>query len=834
MSQISNMDDMKRRIQSLEQENMRLSERAEDSQILAFISQVISQASSKDEMLNKTLEHISMLKNIPIVACCQLQSGVASIVQSYVSFEHRDLNQQSFSCSEPISEMTFWDAPEARLSPLILRCIPTAALLIPFSSQYLGLGFYLFITRDEESNDFEYLALTLERMTDLLTLSLENRSLLKSYRMLNEKLERKVQKRTQSLRDTQEKYQSLVDGADVSIMLYNMTSFIEANPAALSMFHCSREQFFKLSPAELSPEYQENDVLSKNLAATYIEQAIEGGHAHFDWFHQRYQGEVFPSEVHLNRVILKGQTLVQAVIVDLSERLQVQYQLEKSEHRYRSIIENIQDFLYRTNVDGTVTFVAPSVEHLLGFSADDLVGKKIQEFYVQPRQREELLRQLHASSDGRVEGIQVELRHKQGHSVWLSNHVHMIYDEAGVFVGVEGIARDLTDLKKMEMQFYQAQKMESLGTLVGGIAHDFNNMLAGMTGTLYLMKAKLGGQNELLKRVDDMETQAFRASDMIKQLLSFARKGEVNLQKLSLSSLFKEVAKLLRQTTPENIELHLDGVDEGLEIHGDPSLLQQIWMNLVNNARDALSDTTSPEIHISLKKCAVDTEIMKQHPYLEYEAELAKMTVSDNGTGISKEHQQKIFEPFFTTKDKGTGLGLAMIYGAVHSHDGWIDVESVLGQGTSFHVYIPLQIEDMTAVELDDENLIAHGHQEMILVVDDDKMIRDVSCELLKSLDYRVIQAEDGQKALALFEAYKDDISLILTDVVMPNMGGWEFAQLVWLQKPDLPIIFISGYAEKEPMTLSEALDYVIILKKPCAIEDLSQSIQKLLGSSQI
>jgi len=259
--------------------------------------------------------------------------------------------------------------------------------------------------------------------------------------------------------------------------------------------------------------------------------------------------------------------------------------------------------------------------------------------------------------------------------------------------------------------------------------------------------------------------------------------------------------------------------------------LQQIWINLVNNARDALNDTDSPEIHVSLEKCNVTAQMLEQHPELLRNEMWSKLTVSDNGKGIAKDHLEKIFEPFFTTKskDKGTGLGLAMIYGAVKSHHGWVDVDSTLGQGTSFHVYIPLLKASQSKQVRGDGEVIAEGHGEWILVVDDDDVIREVTCELLESLNYQVLSASDGEQGLQIFQKHSDDIALLLTDVVMPKVGGWDLASNIWMLKRKLPTIFISGYAEEQTSILPEELDYVTILNKPCSIEDLSQSIQKLL-----
>jgi signal transduction histidine kinase len=308
-----------------------------------------------------------------------------------------------------------------------------------------------------------------------------------------------------------------------------------------------------------------------------------------------------------------------------------------------------------------------------------------------------------------------------------------------------GIQSDLTRIEDMEHQFHQAQKMEALGTLVGGIAHDFNNILAGMTGGLYLAKKGVQDNPDILQRLTSVEQLAHRAAEMIKQLLTFARKDRVCMKEMPLTPFIKEILKFLRASVPENIMIHQNICSHDLQIKGDGTQLHQVLMNLVNNARDALEGVDDPVITIRLEEFHTDDEFLKTHTY--FTAGLyAHLSVEDNGCGIPDHQIEHLFEPFFTTKEvgKGTGLGLAMVFGAVKSHHGFVEVDSVGDEGSAFHIYIPLLETKTTASVLPQGEQVASGHGEMILLVDDEQYIIESGKEVLESLGYQVLTASNG------------------------------------------------------------------------------------------
>jgi signal transduction histidine kinase/CheY-like chemotaxis protein len=462
---------------------------------------------------------------------------------------------------------------------------------------------------------------------------------------------------------------------------------------------------------------------------------------------------------------------------------------------------------------------------------DELIGDKLSDYYVDPNGRQKLLNCLQASPEGKVDCFEAQIRRKDDKIIWLSVNAQFIYDEDGQIQGVEGSLRDITSLKEMEVKFNQAQKMEAVGTLVGGIAHDFNNILAGMVGSFYLIKYKQQNNPELVRDIEALEEQSFRAADMIKQLLTFSRKGEIQTKNFSFSLLMEEVFQLAKRTVPENIMLHIDICKEPLSINGDTSLLQQVLMNLINNSRDAVSGRDSPSIRVIVEYFQTDSAFTKKHPEVALETAYARLSIQDNGCGISEKGLTRVFEPFYTTKGvgEGTGLGLAMIYGSIQSHQGFIEIDSIVNEGTTVDVFLPLVTPDEQQSKNTIKDDVFEGHGEMILCVDDEKDICAVNSELLISLGYQTLQANDGLEAMRLFEQHKGDIALVLTDVIMPNMGGVELAKELWRTHPELPVIFNSGYDENHLLEVPKTMESASILQKPYTVEALSQHVYHLL-----
>ena len=409
-----------------------------------------------------------------------------------------------------------------------------------------------------------------------------------------------------------------------------------------------------------------------------------------------------------------------------------------------------------------------------------------------------------------------------------------MHNDAGNITHYIGIQQDLQEYEELERQFYQSQKMEALGILVGGIAHDFNNTLAGITGNLYLARKEASSCPRLVERLTSMETLAFRAAGMIQQLLAFSRKGEVEMRPLSIASFLKEASKLHRVSLPENISLKCDIRDHDMIVRGDPNMLQQALMNLINNARDAVQGMDQPRIAITLDRCLVDDALRKRHPDMEGHA-FAHIRISDNGVGIQPEDLEHIFEPFFTTKEqgKGTGLGLAMVYGALQTHGGTIVVDSPAGQGTHFDLYLPLfkqATNDRAGEGLDDA---AQGHGELILLADDDADVLSMSREVLERLGYRVVTAYDGLMAVDVYQERREEIALLIMDMVMPKLDGPGAYHIIREIDPAVKVLFATGY-DMGALSQIPEIGRDRVITKPFAVDDLSQRIQRLLAGAEL
>jgi len=491
-------------------------------------------------------------------------------------------------------------------------------------------------------------------------------------------------------------------------------------------------------------------------------------------------------------------------------------------------IDQAGESIMITDVDGIIEYVNPAFTHLTGYATEDVLGKHVAMLQGSEGQTE-YLRHFNSSDEGgNIWQGTLTGKKKDGSAYPAMMSVAPVRDNTATITHFISIQQDISEQVHLEEELRQSQKMEALGTLVGGIAHDFNNILAGIVGNAYLAKQLVKDQPTVVKKMETIDTLSARGAELIQHMLLFARKGIVEMKPISFGLFMQEAMMLVRNSVSEDIDLTCDfGVDE-LPILGDKTQLQQVMLNLLGNARDAVQNREHGKIALSLSRFVANKAFRAEHPEAD-RLSYACLNIVDNGYGISPKHLEKIFEPFFTTKseNQGTGLGLAMVYGVMQSHGGFIDVTSVEGEGTAFHLYFPIQAMDQE-VSLPAEELL-RGKGETILCVDDEASVREIVKETLLNLGYRVLEAFDGENALKIFIEHKDEISLVFSDVVMPRMSGPESVKKIREFAPTLPVIFATGYDMHNVLPDSNAWDYCLVVNKPLKVESFSRKIRNLI-----
>jgi len=633
----------------------------------------------------------------------------------------------------------------------------------------------------------------------------------------------------QSLKKSEAMHREIMFSAFDAIIVANMAGkIVEVNPAAASIFGYSMEMFKQLEISALIPEHLRQKY--ENGFHNYVETGeckIVGTCFETEALHQ--DGHIFPIELYMNE-LNNDLGKVVATIRDVSERRQA----EDTMRKLSAAIERSGESILITDRKGVIEYVNPAFTDLTGYSYEEVIGQtpKILQSAYQEQEIYEDMRK--AIISGKVWHGKVIDRRKDGSSYPSMLTVSPIFDDSGDtkrYAHIIGIQSDLSELDNMERCFYQAQKMEAIGTMVGGIAHNFNNVLAGMTGNLYLAKQQARAMPDVAQRLANIEELSEYAAEMIQQLLSFARKGMVSMKEMPLTPFIKETLKLLAASVPENITVRQDICTDTLQIKGDGTLLHQVLANLLSNARDAVEDVDDPHITVRLDSFDADDAFIETHPYFK-NGKYARMSVSDNGYGVPETKLEHLFEPFFTTKEesKGTGLGLAMVYGALKTHHGFVEVESIEGEGSTFHIYIPLLESKVIPAEPAQTQEACEGQGEVILLADDEPMVRDVMAEILESMGYRVLLAADGLETIEVFKTNQQDIDLALLDMVMPHCGGMQLAMSIREMNPDLPVIFLTGYDEKYVLNGAEPMSNSAILTKPANFDALSHKIQQLIN----
>jgi PAS domain S-box-containing protein len=530
-----------------------------------------------------------------------------------------------------------------------------------------------------------------------------------------------------------------------------------------------------------------------------------------------------------------SQTIIGRMEEKFAEMEKARSDLEWSDERYKRLLESVTDYIYTVQLEDGRTLATshgPGCVAVTGYTPEQFEADPDLWFRIILEEDRRTVREVTShffSENGAILPFQHRIIHKDGTVRCIRNTPVPHYDPEGRIVAYDGLISDITEFKKLEDQFQHAQKMEAVGVLAGGIAHDFNNILTAIIGYGYLLQMQLENDPSAQHNAEQILVAAEKAANLVHGLLAFSRKQVINPKPAGLNEIIRILEKLLSRLLTEDIELKVNLTDSETTIMADPGQIDQILMNLATNARDAMPKGGVLTIGTSIM--SMDREYLLMHGY-GIQGHYVWLSVSDNGMGIDDQTRQKIFEPFFTTKpmEKGTGLGLSIVYGIVKQHNGFIDVQSTPGMGTTFNIFFPLiKVKPRGTVTI--SSLPASGGNQTILIADDDMQVRDIIRITLGNSGYKVIEAEDGEMAVQQFAKYRDEIDLLILDIVMPKKNGKDAYDEIRKIRQDIKALFISGYTADVidlKVGMGEELN---IVSKPVSPRELLLKIKETLDN---
>jgi two-component system cell cycle sensor histidine kinase/response regulator CckA len=583
---------------------------------------------------------------------------------------------------------------------------------------------------------------------------------------------------------------------------------------------------FHVDPAKVAAEgFNFMDLVALRSHPMLRERAERIAHGEsvaprYEFWARTPDGQELEVETSTARVTYRGRPATLGIVRDITERKQAERLLRESQERLEQIIHNLPIVLWAVDTDGIFTLSEGRGLRVLGLEPGEVVGRSVYEIYRDYPDVERNIRKC-------LEGDQLRDLMRIGENVW-ETYFSTIRNPEGEIVGVLGVSSDVTEQLALQNQLRQSQKMEAIGRLAGGIAHDFNNVLMVVLGNSELARHGIPEGEPILRRLEAIDKAARHAQELTGRLLAFSRKQLTSPRVVDLNEVLRGVHPMLERVLGEDVTL-VTSLTPGLaSVQIDPAQVEQVLLNLIVNARDAMPDGGT--IRVSTALMDVDEAYCRTHPYVASGTYL-QLEVADDGIGMSPEIQERIFEPFFTTKATGSGLGLATVYGIVKQAGCSIEVESAPGEGTRFIILIPETGAVPEPMKNHPEEDSLPVGRELVLLVEDDDNVRELAVEMLIGLGYTVRSFPGAQEAIGHCRDTGEEYDLLLTDVVMPDLSGRDLVAALRPDHPNLRVLFMSGYTADAIARHGVLNPGVLLLNKPFTIADLARRVRDAIES---
>ena len=694
------------------------------------------------------------------------------------------------------------------------------------------------------------------------------------------------------LRESEERFRNLAESTPMAILIYQDNRWIYANPSAERITGYSREELtsmnfwdvvhpdFREMVAERGKKRQSGENVISSYEFKIVTKSGEDKWVLLNGTTSRLGGKpaglinvidiTEMKEIHeeldrRNAQLNQKNNEIQSILRELEETnkeltglneelmatneefeatneelVRSQKELEESERRYRDIFNNFPVGIFQTTMTGDFITINNEMARILGYAAakdSAAPGENVTQFYLDPAVRPRLMDEVRKR--GYAERYETQFRKKNGAVIWVSINT-FIRDREDGSAYLEGYIQDITarkeaeeEMKSLETQLIQAQKMEAVGRLAGGIAHDFNNLLTAILGNAEMALKSMNEDSGIVENINDILATALRAADLTQQLLAFSRRQVIKPVVIDINEFLGKVERLLRRIIGENITLHIRRQPGEALVRADPTLMEQVVMNLFVNARDAMPDGGTITV-VSSHEVVPAARAARGGPVPP--GDYIRIDVADTGIGMDHDVMENIFEPFFTTKgDLGTGLGLSTVYGIVRQNDGYITVASEKGAGSTFSVFLPRAAAAAAAEKSCEPSEPAAGvpaaARETILVVEDESHVRKLLKRTLASQGYTVLEASTSREAIGVCSAEETHIDLLLTDIVLPDLPGPQLVEKVRGSRPGMRVLYMSGYAEQRTALTELQGEGVFFIPKPFLPSDLQKKIREVLAA---